>query len=118
MKNVIVSFVLVTLLASCHIFGRLHSVTTIQPMDSFILGNNEHGSFKVKVKNISSVDLEVYHAPVAGGRHSSQIIKPSQSVKIKVDRNTALNIVNNSKTIADVELNVTGDTGLSMGYKN
>ncbi|MBK9736400.1 MAG: hypothetical protein IPO92_16150 [Saprospiraceae bacterium] len=85
-------------------------------MDSFILGNNEHGSFSVKLKNISAVDLEVFHAPISGGRHSSIIVKPAQSAKVKVDKNTALHIVNDTKDIVNVELNVTGDTGLSMGY--
>ncbi|MBK9735361.1 MAG: hypothetical protein IPO92_10485 [Saprospiraceae bacterium] len=71
MKKLILSFTLMTLFFfSCHMFSKLHSVTTIGPMDSFILGNNEHGSFSVKLKNISADDLEVFHAPIRRGRHS------------------------------------------------
>lgn len=113
-----VSPLFLLMIVSCNIFGRLNSVTSIQPKDIFILGNNEHGSFRVELKNISSGDLEIFLTPLGGGKHSYQIIKPSQSIKIKVDKNTALNISNSTEKIADVNLKVTGDTGLSMGYKN
>lgn len=98
--------------------SSLTSVTTIKPNDSFILGNNTHGKFKVKLKNVSKNDLEVYHTPINGGRHSSQTLKLNESVLVKVDKNTALVIANKSNDTASVELKVTGDTGLSMGYKN
>lgn len=118
MKGLIFSVLIMTIFASCNIFNRLNSETTIQPNDRFVLGNNDHGAFKVKLKNISSIDLEVYLTPINGGKHSMQIIKPSQSTSIKVEKNTALNIANNSSTVAFVNLKVTGDTGLSMGYSN
>ena len=105
----------VTTLISC---STLKSNTIIKPNDSFILGNNEHGSFKVDLQNVSKNEIEVYHAPINGGKHSSQMVKPSNSVNISVDANTALYIVNNSNDTASVNLKVTGDLGLSMGYKN
>lgn len=83
-----------------------------------MLGNNEHGSFKVQLKNVSKNDLTVYQAPVGGGKHSSQKVKPNQSVTVKVDSNTALIIENANNDTASVDLKVTGDIGLSMGYKN
>ena len=115
MKQFLVVLALVVFTASC---STLHSNTSIQPNDSFILGNNKHGSFKVKLKNVSKNDVEVYHAPINGGKHSSQNVKPNQSIMIKVDKNTALIIANKFNDTASVALNVTGDVGLSMGYKN
>ena len=41
-----------------------------------------------------------------------------ETVKVKVDKNTALSIENNHPSEATVELVVKGDTGLSMGYKS
>jgi hypothetical protein len=113
-KLLAICLVLQILAVSC----SLTSNTTIKPNDSFILGNNEHGAFKVKLKNVSPNQLELYHAPIAGGRHSGQIIQPNKSITVKVDRNTALIIANASSDQANVELKVTGDLGLSMGYKN
>jgi hypothetical protein len=43
---------------------------------------------------------------------------PNETVKVKADKNTALVIENKSSEQANVTLKVTGDIGLSMGYKN
>lgn len=115
MRHLLAIAVLFISFISC---GVLHSNTVIKPNDSFILGNNEHGSFQVNLQNASKHDLTVYMAPIAGGKHSSQTIQPSGKVKLKVDPNTALYIVNSSNDTASVNLKVTGDLGLSMGYKN
>ena len=114
MKTILTTLALATLLSAC----SLTSNTIIKPKDSFVLGNNQHGSFKVKLKNVSKNNLEVYHAPITGGKHSSQNVKPNEYATVKVDRNTALIISNASKDTASVDLKVTGDIGLSMGYKN
>lgn len=118
MRTKITTLFLALTLTSCSVFGSLTSNTTIQPNDSFVLGNNEHGSFKVKLKNVSNNILKVYKAPIEGGTHSPVMVKPNESVTVKADRNTALVIENKSNEVASVDLYVTGDTGLSMGYKN
>lgn len=86
-------------------------------MDSFILGNNQHGSFKVRLENTSPSTIEVYLAPINGGKHSFQTINPKEIVSVKVSANTALVIQNKSTDTASVKLKATGDVGLSMGYK-
>ncbi|AXE17742.1 hypothetical protein DR864_08335 [Runella rosea] len=117
MKKLLSAFIitLAFISTSCR---TLSSTTYIKAQDSFILGNNEHGKFSVKLKNASTTDLELWKAPVGGGRHSQVIVKPSETVKVSVDKNTALRIENNANASATVELLVKGDTGLSMGYKN
>jgi hypothetical protein len=115
MRQLMAILFALTTFISC---STLHSNTIIKPNDSFILGNNQHGTFKVKLQNVSKSEIEVYHAPINGGKHSSQIVKPDNKVTISVDANTALYIVNKSNDTASVNLNVTGDLGLSMGYKN
>jgi hypothetical protein len=111
----------ITLLVSVVFFfsacKTLTSTTTIKPNEKFVLGNNEHGKAKVKLKNISPNDIEVYHAPINGGKHSSQWVKPKETVIVYIEKNTALVIANVSSVQASVELFVTGDLGLSMGYK-
>ncbi len=97
--------------------ATLTSNTIIKANDSFILGNNPHGTFKVKLENVSKNNLEIYHAPIAGGKHSTVIIKPKEKVSLKVDANTALFIQNKSNEEASVNLKVTGDLELSMGYQ-
>ncbi|MBK8667941.1 MAG: hypothetical protein IPN89_00165 [Saprospiraceae bacterium] len=109
---------LLLVFSSCHVFNKLTSTTTIQPMDSFILGNNEHRSFKVELTNLSRHVLELYQVPLSGGKHSAQNVNPMQRAIVNVDKNTALYITNVSVDTCKVKLLVTGDTGLSMGYKN
>lgn len=117
MKTIITTLVLGILLTSCSIFSSLNSNTSIKPNDSFILGNNEHGTFKVKLKNVSNHELKIFMAPIAGGTHSPVMVKPNETLTVKAERNTALVIENKSDEAASVDLYVTGDTELSMGYK-
>lgn len=95
----------------------LTSTTYIKPNDAFILGNNVHREFKVRLKNISNSNLEIWRTPLGGGQHSKVLVKPTETIQVKVEENTALRINNNSNEQATVELLVKGDTGLSMGYK-
>jgi hypothetical protein len=117
MRTKITTLLIALTLASCSVFGSLTSNTTIQPNDSFVLGNNEHGSFKVKLKNVSNHSLKVFMAPIEGGTHSPVTVNPNESITVKTEQNTALIIENKSSELASVDLYVTGDTGLSMGYK-
>lgn len=102
------------LLSAC----TLHSTTTIQANDAFILGNNMHGRFSAIVTNISTSPLTVWQYPIDGGGHSPLTLQPAANVKVRVDRNTALRIENPSEKSVDVQLVVKGDVGLSMGYQN
>lgn len=117
-KTIIATLVVSILTSSCGVFGSLNSNTSIKPNDSFVLGNNEHGSFKVKLKNVSKNDIDIYEAPISGGTHTRITVKPNQSTIVKVERNTALYIENKAAEYASVDLKVTGDLGLSMTYKN
>lgn len=116
MKTKLIVFTLFAAVAAA--CGTLTSVTTIKSQDSFVLGNNQHGPFSVKLKNISNKDVAVHHEPIDGGRHSFEIVTPGQTVNLMVEKNTALIIANQSTKQVDVKLLVVGDTGLSMGYKN
>lgn len=98
--------------ASCSI----HSTTTIKSKEQFLLGNNPHRSFRVKLKNISGSEIEVHRAPIDGGRHSGQVIASGETIRVRVESNTALVISNNTTDEVSVQLTVRGDTGLSMGY--
>jgi uncharacterized protein YcfL len=114
MKNLILFFFAAVLATSCSVT----SSTRIKANDSFVLGNNEHGSFSVKLKNTSTEEVTVHEAPIKGGTHSYETVKPNKTTKVKVDRNTALVIENKSQKEVTVDLFIKGDLGLSMGYKN
>lgn len=114
-RKAILFFLSISLLvAAC---GTLTSTTTIEARKSFVLGNNTHGVFSVRLKNVSQTNVVLHHAPITGGRHSFETVKPGEVIRVKVERDTALVIENQSEGQVSVELFVTGDTGLSMEYK-
>ena len=118
MKKFIGVYAMVILFTSCNMFKSVTSNTTISPKNSFVLGNNEHGTFSVQLKNVSKNDVVLHRAPIAGGTHSYITVKPMEKVKVTVESNTALVIENKTNDTASVDLFIKGDTGLSMGYKN
>lgn len=81
------------------------------------MGNNPHRSFRVKLRNISADEVEIHRAPIDGGRQSGQTVQPGETVRVRVESNTALVITNIAANKVEVELHVSGDTNLSMGYK-
>ena len=118
MKTIITLLAVLFFTTSCGIFGALHSNTTIKPKESFILGNNKHGSFKAHLKNEGVTILKVYQAPINGGTHSPVLIKPQETTTIKIEKNTALLIENTGDEYASVTLKVKGDLNLGMTYNN
>jgi hypothetical protein len=116
MKKLFLKSIAITLfLTSCRSLG---STTYIKGNDAFILGNNKHGTFSVRLKNASKNNLELWRTPIDGGQHSPVIVRPNESIKLKIEKNTALKIENKNNKQAIVELLVKGDIELSMAYKN
>ena len=101
-------------LTACKTF---HSGTYIPPKERFELGNNTHNGFKARVTNASTSVISLYHAPINGGTHSPQDLAPGQTVRVRVDKNTALFFKNPSADTSLIKLAIRGDLGLSMGYK-
>ena len=118
MKKLIAIVTILIATTSCSMFKTITTNTTIQPNDSFVLGDNVHGEFSVKFKNVSKNTVTVYRAPNEGGKHSYITVKPNETIKVTVEANTALVVENKNNDIASVDLLVKGDTGLSLGYKN
>lgn len=112
MKNIFFLFVVISL-SSC----ALHSTTYIKPNDAFILGANEHGTFKVDVENTSQnpITAEVYSLDKTILSKAS--ISPSKQGHIKVSRDNAVHIINSSADTIAVRLKVKGDLNLGMEYR-
>ncbi len=116
MRKKIIYSAFLLLFGSCGIFKSVTSNTIIQPQESFVLGNNEHGKFSVRLRNVSAEDLIIHRSPIAGGRHSFVTVQPNKTVHVNVEMNTALVIENRNNSTASVNLVIKGDTGLGMGY--
>jgi len=117
-KSIIALLAILLLTTSCGVFSSLNSNTSIKPNDSFYLGNNPHGKFKVTLKNVSNHPIDIYFAPIDGGTYSRETLQINQVVTTKVPKNTAIVIENKSDQYASVNINATGDLNLAMNYKN
>jgi len=102
---------------SCIPFRTLNSTTSIKAKESFLLGNNTHGKFSAKVTNTSVTTITIWKCPIEGGKHSPITLNQSTTIKVKVEKNTALKIENDSEEPISIQLKVSGDIGLSMGYQ-
>lgn len=114
-QKIIVLLALTTLFYACR---TIHSVTNIAANDSFVLGNNPHGYFNVRLKNLSAHPVTVYQKTLADSLHSFSVVNPKETVHIYANKNTALIIQNKSEKQVRVRLDLGGDVRLSMGYKN
>jgi hypothetical protein len=108
----------VFLITACGVFNTLSSTTEIGPKNSFILGEGQHGNYNVDLRNISQHVLQLRLTPLEGNPQPLIGVNPKEKVSLKVEKNTKLEVVNPADSQAKVELLVTGDTKLSMGYKN
>lgn len=117
MRTTIATLFIALSISSCSVFSSLNSNTSIKPKESFVLGNNKHGSFKTHLKNEGVTTLKIYQAPIDGGTHSPVLVKPQETAFVKTEKNTALIIENTGDEYASVTLKVKGDLNLGMNYK-
>lgn len=91
MKYCTALIIALLLTTSCSIFGSLTSNTTIKPNESFVLGNNQHGSFTTYLKNEGATVLKIYQAPIDGETHSLLVIKPKEIVTVRAKKKYCFN---------------------------
>jgi hypothetical protein len=114
MKNITFA-ALLALLASC---GTLHSVTSIEANQSFVLGQGRHGSYKAKVLNVGNQPVEIFiQAKDCAAKTSIGILKPGEKSMYPVKANSTVMLKNLGPSTAQMKLDVKGDTDLSMGYQ-
>jgi uncharacterized protein YxeA len=116
MKRFLIALTALTLTASS--CKTVYSTTSIDSKKSFVLGDNDHSPFEVTIKNISNDNVELSQMPNGGNKQLIQVLNPSKSATVKVEKNTALYIENKSNNKASVELNLNSNSHLSMGYKD
>jgi hypothetical protein len=115
-KLFFIAALLVVSASACRIFGRLTSTTQIETGQMFVLGKGSHGSYRATVKNISPNIIEVFTSKdnemVSVGK-----LGKGMSTQLRVPNNTTAYFKNLGKSMAFIEINLTGDTDLSMGYQ-
>ena len=119
MKKIFFAIIIITIstLQSCSIFGKLTSTTTIEPQKSFVLGEGKHGAYNARIKNVGKSEIEVFAIAENGLRTSLGILKIREKREYPVSSNTEIQFKNLGALEGVIEILLTGDTRLSMGYK-
>jgi hypothetical protein len=119
MKKVFVIAVgLMVSMTSTTLFRTLNSTTYIEPGKSFVLGDNEHGAFRVKLTNVSPFEIYVYSKTLNGEKKLEKQVASKEKVELDAEKNSALIIQNPSTEKATVTLKVKGDIVLNMEYSD
>ncbi len=122
-KIILVAFIILGLVGIFQAFGgvglfdTLTSTTYIEPNQSFVLGEGKHGGYNAKITNISNVGVEVFGESENEERKSLGVLKPKDKSEYNIAKNTKVIFKNLGSEKAAIGIKLSGDTGLSMGYK-
>ncbi|SMC00501.1 hypothetical protein SAMN00120144_1255 [Hymenobacter roseosalivarius DSM 11622] len=97
--------------------GDLHSDLYIEPGKQFVLGGSQPGAFRVVARNVGSVPVEIKERPRGGGIFGKATLVPGQKATLRFLPGSSALLLNPSDQKAHLDLHVTGDTKLSMGYE-
>ena len=100
------------------IFSDLTSTTTIEPSKSFVLGEGKHGGYNAKIVNKGNVGIEIFTESEDVARKSVGVLNPKDKAEFKILKNTKVIFKNLGQETATIGIKLSGDTGLSMGYKD
>ena len=97
--------------------GTIHSNLFIEPGKQFTLGGEQRGAFKVAVKNVGTVPVEIRERPLGGGTFGKATLAPGQSGVLKFAAGSTTVLLDPSSTKANLDLIITGDTKLGKTYE-
>ena len=101
------------LLAGC---ASLQSGLTVPPQSRFELGGSQAGAFTAALENVGPVAVTVVERARGGAETVRGTVAPGASARLRFAPGSAALVVNATDREARVDVNLTGDTNLSMGY--
>jgi uncharacterized membrane protein YphA (DoxX/SURF4 family) len=105
------------LATACWAGNGLNSDLTIEPGKQFALGGGQPGAFRVVARNKGKVAVEIKERPRGGGIFGKATLAPGQRATLRFLPGSTALLLNPSGQNARLDLHVTGDTNLSMGYE-
>jgi hypothetical protein len=105
-------------LLSTACWASLTSDLFIEPGKQFALGGGQPGAFKVEARNVGNVPVEIKERPRGGGIFGKTTLAPGARGTLRFMAGSKALLLNPSGVqAAHLNLKVTGDTNLSMGYE-
>lgn len=94
-------------LSACGLRSGLH----IQGRTQFDLGHNAHGAYTAQIDNVGSAPIVL----VLDGESLGELA-PGEALKQRVPAQSQLSLVNTTRRHGRLDVQLRGDTGLSMAY--
>ncbi|GAA3929976.1 hypothetical protein [Hymenobacter algoricola] len=114
-------FLLLTLVAvfvaATACWAGIRSGLVIEPGKQFVLGGGQPGSFKVEAHNVGKVSVEIKERPRDGGIFGKTTLAPGARGTLRFMAGSTAVLLNPSTQQVKVDLKISGDTRLSMGYE-
>lgn len=118
MKSILSAILMTSCLIACS-GQRYFSRTIINPRETFILGDGNHGSYSASIFNDCNVPVKIYTANRDSLQEMITILEPGQqaSLEIGADQKVMVKNENQKQAVVKLRLKPTQKTGsLSMGY--
>ena len=103
----------VVVLAGC---ASRYSGLSVPPQSRFELGGSQSGAFTAALENVGPVAVTVIERARGGAETVRGTVVPGASARLRFAPGSAALVVNAADREAQVDVNLTGDTNLSMGY--
>ena len=107
----------IMLLLATVCWAGIRSGLRIEPGKQFVLGGSQPGAFKVDAHNVGKVAVEIKERPRGGGIFGKTTLAPGARGTIRFMAGSSAVLLNPSGEEAILNLTITGDTKLSMGYE-
>ncbi|MEM1116321.1 MAG: hypothetical protein AAF845_11270 [Bacteroidota bacterium] len=101
------------LVAGC---SSIRSGLEIDPGATFVLGGDQRGAFRVQILNTGPAAVRVSEVTVFQDTTDIALIRPGDSAEAHFSEGSAALIANLDGQEASLDVRITGDTNLGMGY--
>ncbi|MBO0356536.1 hypothetical protein J0X19_01135 [Hymenobacter sp. BT186] len=98
--------------------GTVYSDLFIEPGQQFVLGGGQPGIFQVAARNVGQAAVEVRERAADGTVTNKGTLLPKQKTTLRFAAGSAAVLRNTTSTKANLNLRITGPTGLNMSTEN
>jgi hypothetical protein len=98
--------------------GNVYSDLFIEPGQQFVLGGGQPGVFQVAARNVGQAAVEVRERAADGTITNKGTLQPKRKTTLRFAAGSAAVLCNTTSTKANLNLRITGPTGLNMSTEN
>lgn len=110
------AFIALTLLSACAYLSTIHSETSIDVGQSFLLGGGQAGGFEATVRNTGPVPVSVL-VERAGSRQPVIVLAPDSTIEAELQPREMAVFENRSTNRATIKVDIRGGGAGNLGMR-